>query len=71
MDHRTPATGASRDGRTFTFGAAGAAPLLPGDLVTLRATDGGLFLGQVLDEAGEAGSGEAATGGGLILGELG
>jgi hypothetical protein len=73
MDLRTPATvtGASRDGRTFTFGPGGAAPLLPGDLVTLRATDGRLFLGQVLDEAAVAGPGAAAEGGGLLLGELG
>ena len=54
----------SRDGRTFTFGQGRATTLVPGDLVVLRAADGGPFLGQVLEQPAEAG------GVGIVIGEL-
>jgi hypothetical protein len=61
----------SRDGRTFTFGAGGTTPLLPGDLVTLSPADGGLFLGQVTGDAGTASATAAGGGDGVLLGALG
>ena len=65
-----PVQAVSRDGRTFSFGAGGAAPMLVGDIVLLRAADREPQLGQVLEQGPAAGQ-DAVGGSGLLIGVVG
>jgi hypothetical protein len=69
---QTTAEAVSRDGRTFSLGSGGSAPMLVGDIVVLRAEGREPMLGQVLEQdSGPGRDGLAPGGSGSLIGVVG